>query len=44
MDVEGREKRIRELSSSLHQAEQARLESVKCINDLKNKLTDMVSH
>ena len=42
MEVEGREKRIRELTLSLQTAEQAKLEQVKCVNDLMSKLADMV--
>lgn len=41
MDIEGREKRIKELTSSLQTAEQAKLEQVKCVNELMSKLADI---
>ena len=43
MDKEERGKKIKELTSSLEQAEHTRLKQEKCMNELKSKLADMVS-
>ena len=43
MEVEDREKKIKELTSSLEQAEHTRLKQEKFMNELKSKLADMVN-